>query len=66
MRAVGKGTASIGWGGGRPDDAEAERPGVATYDGVEVVFNGDGVTLSQSAERTRPAASRVSRTPGRS
>lgn len=50
VRAVGKGMASIGWGGRWPDDAEAERPGVANYDGVEVVFNGDDVSLSQPAD----------------
>ncbi|MEU0436242.1 hypothetical protein ABZ153_32380 [Streptomyces sp. NPDC006290] len=50
VRAVGKGMASVGWGGRWPDDAEAERPGVAKYDGVEVVFNGDDVNLSQPAD----------------
>ncbi|MEU5246040.1 hypothetical protein AB0G81_18305 [Streptomyces asoensis] len=50
VRAVGKGIASIGWGGRWPDDAEAERPGAANYDGVEVVFNGDDVHLSQPAD----------------
>ncbi|MCX5131218.1 hypothetical protein OOK06_03765 [Streptomyces sp. NBC_00340] len=53
VRAVGKGKgmASIGRGGRWPDDAEAERPGAADYDGVEVVFNGDDVHLSQPADR---------------
>lgn len=52
VRAVGKGKgmASIGRGGRWPDDAEAERPGAANYDGVEVVFNGDDVHLSQPAD----------------
>ncbi|MFJ8107102.1 hypothetical protein [Streptomyces sp. NPDC096132] len=50
MRAVGKGMASIGLHGRWPDDAETESYGSATYDGVEVVFNGDHVDWSQPAE----------------
>ncbi|GAA5035295.1 hypothetical protein GCM10023335_80950 [Streptomyces siamensis] len=50
VRAVWKGMASVGWGGRWPDDAEADWPGVAKYDGVEVVFNGDDVNLSQPTD----------------
>ncbi|MFD9317789.1 hypothetical protein ACFWDQ_08735 [Streptomyces sp. NPDC060053] len=51
MRAVGKGMASIGWGGRWPDGAETQSYGAAEYDGVEVVFNGDDVDWSQPADR---------------
>ncbi|MFB7334281.1 hypothetical protein ACFC00_21940 [Streptomyces adustus] len=51
VRAVGRGMASIGLQGRWPDDAETESYGSATYDGVEVVFNGDDVDWSHPAER---------------
>ncbi|MFD9003303.1 hypothetical protein ACFV0T_20390 [Streptomyces sp. NPDC059582] len=50
VRAVGKGMASIGLHGRRPDDAETDSYGAAKYDGVEVVFHGDDVNGSQPTD----------------
>ncbi|MGW7606784.1 hypothetical protein ACWGKW_05765 [Streptomyces sp. NPDC054766] len=50
VRAVGKGTASIGWRGRWPDDTETDSYGVAKYDGVEVLFNCDDVSWLQPAD----------------
>ncbi|WP_328435856.1 hypothetical protein [Streptomyces sp. NBC_00425] len=49
VRALGRGIASIGLSGRWPDDAETDSVGVAAYDGVEVVFNGDDVNWSEPA-----------------
>lgn len=48
--ALGRGIASIGLSGRWPDDAETDSGGVAAYDGVEVVFNGDNVNWSRPAD----------------
>ncbi|MGW6924828.1 hypothetical protein ACWGA9_26715 [Streptomyces sp. NPDC054950] len=50
VRAVGKGTASIGWHGRWPDDAETDSYGIAKYDGVEIVFNCDDVNWLQPSD----------------
>lgn len=50
VRAVGKGTASIGLHGRWPDDAETDSYGVAKYDGVEILFNCDDVNWLQPAD----------------
>ncbi|MET9062475.1 hypothetical protein ABZX99_32185 [Streptomyces antibioticus] len=50
VRAVGKGTASIGLHGTWPDDTETDSFGFAKYDGVEVLFNCDDVNWLHPAD----------------
>jgi hypothetical protein len=51
VRALGRGFASIGFGGRWPDDAETDSTGAAAYDGVEVVFNCDDRLGAKGTDR---------------
>ncbi|MEU8473101.1 hypothetical protein AB0F30_35380 [Streptomyces sp. NPDC029006] len=41
VAALGRGRAGIGWHGAWPDDPDADRPGLAGYDGVQILFHCD-------------------------
>ncbi|MFC7929318.1 hypothetical protein [Streptomyces cinereoruber] len=49
---LGRGTAAVDWHGLWPDDPESDRPPSAKYDGVQVVFHGEGASGTGGASTT--------------